>query len=235
MASVLGAALLMILLVTWAASIGPDDVLRGDGIEPRRSAPSVTNPESPSSDAGLTDGERLENSAPGGAHPVIRTIAFFVELATFCLVLWLLYRLIRWLREAYDARRRRDAPPEDVEFDVIDAPRRLTTEILLDADKQRSVLSEGEPRDAIAECWHRFETQAGAAGLAPRGWETSSEFTLRILDLVDADRGAVVRLAGLYREARFSEHEMTESDRSLAVQALDDIHHSLVLTTRSAS
>lgn len=45
----------------------------------------------------------------------------------------------------------------------------------------------------------------------------------------------MVRLAGLYREARFSEHEMTESDRSLAVQALDDIHHSLVLTTRSAS
>lgn len=233
-AAVLGAALLMLLLVTWAASIGPDDVLRGDGIEPRRSTPSATT-DSASATPGLDDGTRLEHSSPDGANPVIRTIAFFVEVVTLCLVLWLFFILVRWLHEMYDARRRRDARPENVEFDVIDAPRQVADEILLDAAEQRRVLSEGAPRDAIVECWQRFETQAGAAGFARGDWETSSEFTLRILEMVDADRGAVVKLAGLYREARFSEHDMTELDRSAAVQALDDIHHSLVhAKTRTA-
>ena len=60
-----------------------------------------------------------------------------------------------------------------------------------------------------------------------RTWETSSEFTLRLLDRVSADPGAVARLEALYHEARFSTHEIDESRREAAVEALQAIHLSL--------
>ena len=50
---------------------------------------------------------------------------------------------------------------------------------------------------------------------------------LRILDLAEADDGAVRRLAELYREARFSDHEVTEEHRSQALAALTGIRRSL--------
>ena len=62
------------------------------------------------------------------------------------------------------------------------------------------------------------------AGVERRPWQTSSEFVLRVLDLVGADRGAVAGLADLYREARFSDHPITEEHRRQALTALDVIH-----------
>lgn len=228
-AAVLAAALLVILLVTWAASIGPSGVLRGDGIRPDRSEQPSASLSTPTGTQRVGDVERLAQSRPDGVPPVIRTIAFLVEIVTACLVLYLLYRFAGWLREVYDARRRRDARAPDVEFDVIDAPATVVREVLRDAEAQQRLLEGGLPRDAIVACWQRFEAQAGAAGMTRRPWETSSEFTLRILGLIDADRGAVARLGGLYREARFSEHEMTEDHRAAALSALDVIHRGLLV------
>ena len=50
-----------------------------------------------------------------------------------------------------------------------------------------------------------------------------------MLDLVGADPGAVTELADLYREARFSDHPMTDDHRQAALEALDTIHRSLGL------
>ena len=62
--------------------------------------------------------------------------------------------------------------------------------------------------------------QAERAGLGRRPSETSSELALRMLDVADVDRAAVTRLLGLYREARFSPHEVGEDDRRAALDAL---------------
>ncbi|MCW2794135.1 MAG: hypothetical protein JWO76_3233 [Nocardioides sp.] len=227
-AAVLAAALLVILLVTWAASIGPSGVLRGDGIEPNRSAEPSASLSTPTATGRVGDVERLAQSRPDGVSGAIRTIAFLVEIATACLVLYLLLRFAGWLRQVYDARRRREPRAENVDFDVIDAPAAVLREVLRDAAGQRRQLTEGVPGDAIVACWHRFETQAAGAGMGRRPSETSSEFTLRLLELIAADHGAVSRLGGLYREARFSEHAMSEADRAAAVEALDDIHRGLL-------
>jgi hypothetical protein len=101
-------------------------------------------------------------------------------------------------------------------------------EISRDAAEQRRLLLEGSPRNAIVECWHRFEEQAADAGLERHAWETSSEFTLRMLDLVAADSSAVAELAVLYREARFSTHPLDEGTRARAVADLDAIHAGLL-------
>jgi hypothetical protein len=59
--------------------------------------------------------------------------------------------------------------------------------------------------------------QAEAAGIGREPWETSAEFTLRVLDLVSADERAVAELSVLYREARFSDHDLDEAARTAAV------------------
>jgi hypothetical protein len=231
-AAVLAAALLVVVLVTWAASIGPGGVLEGPGIQAERSSPIEPPPpesNAPPSESATPFTDNLPRPANDGgpAEAWIRAIAFVVLVATICLALFLLFLLARRLREAYDARGRRAERPEEVGFDVIEAPAVVAREILHDAEAQRLVLAAGPPGNAIVECWHRFETQAAAAGLSRQPWETSSEFTLRILELVAADDRAVFRLAGLYREARFSEHTMTEAHRAAALDALDVIHHGL--------
>jgi hypothetical protein len=121
---------------------------------------------------------------------------------------------------------RRAAQPE-VDFELLDAPERVSEAILDDATDQLALLLSGTPRNAIVACWDSFEERGERVGVARKPWETSSEYTIRLLDLVHADSAAVSRLERLYHEARFSEHEIDESRRDSAVEALEAIHLSL--------
>lgn len=227
-AAVLAAALLVVVLVTWAASIGPSDVLRGDGIPASTGNPQdAATTRSPTGSPTVSDVDRARQREPAGVPGWVRTVGFLLELATLLLVVYLLWRGVRWAREAFEARERGPAPPDDVDFDVILAPE-AAEEVRRDADAQRRLLDQGPPRNAIVACWERFEVQAQAAGLGRKQWETSAEFTLRFLDLVAADEHAVSRLAELYREARFSDHVIDEDTRDEARRALADIHAGLV-------
>jgi hypothetical protein len=228
-----GGVLLVAVLVTWAASIGPSGVLNEDGPEAHRTTPQETTSQvSPTGESPEEVRDRLAER-DAGDHPILRAIAFGLEMVALAAVLYVLYRGGRWARQTYDARRRPDPLPVDIEFDVLAGPRRLAEEITRDADEQRRVLLEGSPRNAIVECWHRFEQQAAGAGLERHPWETSSEFTLRMLDLVSADAHAVAELAVLYREARFSTHTLDEATRQRAVADLDAIHAGLLAGGRS--
>jgi hypothetical protein len=227
-AAVVGGVLLVAVLVTWAASIGPSGVLTGEGPEAQRLTPTeTTSLEEPTGGSPEDVKQRLAEKYAGD-HPILRAIAFLVEIAALLVFLYVLFRLGRWAWETWDARRRPPPPPEAVEFDVLEGPRRLVEEITRDAAEQRRILTEGTPRNAIVECWHRFEQQAAGAGLERHPWETSSEFTLRMLDLVAADSHAVAELAVLYREARFSTHSLDEAARDRAVADLDAIHAGLL-------
>jgi hypothetical protein len=229
--AVLGAAGLLLVLVTWAASIGPDRVVSGGDVE--RVQPqeqSSTAPTDPGTARTPDDVDRTGVETPGW----VRTVAFFLEVITIGVVLFLLGRLLGRLHQLWVARvRRRREPIEDVEFEVLGTAAHVSDVIEEDAAEQRTLLVEvGEPRNAIVACWHRFEQQALRAGAVRRPWQTTAEFVLDVLDLVGADRGAVARLADLYREARFSDHPMTEQHRGAALDELDTIHHSLRMVAR---
>ena len=105
---------------------------------------------------------------------------------------------------------------------MLDSAAQVTEVMSEDAEEQRSLLAiGGEPRNAIVECWGPLR----AAGRAGRGRSAAAmadhgRVRVETLDLVGGDRGAVARLADLYREARFSDHPMTHVHRS---QALDEI------------
>jgi hypothetical protein len=156
-----------------------------------------------------------------------------VRIIGLLVLLGLLYvgarALLRYLQER--TPRPKPSRPDHVEFDVLDDPEPLVEEMRQDADEQFALLMGGHPRNAIVAAWDRLEEQAERVNAARRLWETSSEFTLRLLDAVSADADAVGRLESLYREARFSEHEIQESHRQAAVEALRAIHASLGIGT----
>ena len=154
-----------------------------------------------------------------------------VDVALGVLAVYLLLRYVGRPVLSWGVTRRRrcrGARSGGEDFGVLEPPVAVAQEMLGDAAARREELATtGTPRNAVVAGWHRFETQAAAAGVARRPWETSSEYTIRVLDLVDAHQPAVSRLAGLYREARFSEHELTEDLRREALAALDAIHRTI--------
>jgi hypothetical protein len=219
---VLAAVGLMLLLVTWAATIGPQEVVTDDGSPP--SYPSLTPSESTSESPTGED----TRARGGGDHDVVSMVVTIVAfLLATVLMLALLLTSVRWLLTRDWRRRQREPDPVEIAFDPLDAPGRLAEEMAAAAQRRRELLASGAPRNAIVACWHSFEEQAEAAGVRRQPWETSSEFTLRVLDRLSADDAAVLRLAELYRDARHSEHEITEAMRQRATEALDAIHGSL--------
>jgi hypothetical protein len=155
---------------------------------------------------------------------VLRALAAVFAVTVLVAALGGVLLLARGLWGRWELRRRPRPPPPSIDFDVVETPRRVAEAIARDAGWQRRLLLDGRPRNGIVACWHRFEEQAAGTGLVRAEWETSAEFTLRVLELVDADSEPVTRLAALYREARFSDHPLDESHRSAALAALDAIH-----------
>jgi hypothetical protein len=220
---------LMLLLVTMAARTGPHGVIRGVGHDSLFHAP--TPPASSFTPSTGTPVLKPLNQIHGEpSHPWLPLVGAIIKYGVLAYLVVLVLRGLRWLRDELASRRRREAKPLRVEFDVLDDPEPLLQEILRDADLQFELLLGGTPRNAIVACWDRFEEQAERVGAARRPWETSSEFTMRLLDAVSADQAAVTALEHLYREARFSTHEITEDNRRAAMDALRQVHASIGIT-----
>ena len=216
-------ACLLVTLVGWAALIGPSQVFTGPGPSP--STATTTTTEAPIDEVEERDREVLAQQEYGATTSIIANlvggaIQLFALVGMLYVAVWLVGRALR----AWRLRRRFDAPT-DVDFETV-APGhldRVRRAIATDADEQLQLLLDGEPRNAIVACWHRFEMQAVESGLPRRSWETSSEFALRMLERAEVGSAPVGRLLDLYREARFSEHDLGESDRGDAAAALREI------------
>lgn len=233
-------ATLVVLVVTglvlavgaWAASTGPDQVFAGNGLDPSRittTDPSETPSEPPAGSGGASSSGKEE---PKGESTLITILAVVLlgGLALLALAVVLAAAFNAWrTRQRY---RRRRQGEEVVDITLVDPVTHAVQAMTADADRQYAVLRGGTPRNGIVACWQRFEAQAESAGVPRRHWETSTEFTLRLLALVDADVGAVSRLGELYRRARFSDHDVTEVDRATALGALETIHAHLATSAR---
>ena len=125
-------------------------------------------------------------------------------------------------------RRRRPEEPFDLLPDV-------ARTVSADAAEQRAALRTGAPRDAIVACWLRLEASVVAAGVERRPSDTSTELVERVLTEHQVNPNSLAALAGLYREARFSDHEMHEAARATAISALDQVHAGLARSVRASS
>jgi hypothetical protein len=117
----------------------------------------------------------------------------------------------RRLREASGTR----AGPSDLaEAQVV------ATTLLAATGDLTQTLRSGEPRNAIVACWVALEDVCAGIGLVRVASETSMEFTTRVVATYSVADEPIDALAALYREARFSEHLLTEEHRDRAVDAL---------------
>jgi Domain of unknown function (DUF4129) len=145
-------------------------------------------------------------------------IAPFVLAPIFLVMIgWLpRVRLLRLRRRKVRATR----PPE-VEDEVPSAPLAAAVEEGL------RELDQGGPGDGVVASWVLLERAAADAGTHRAAPDTPSELAGRLIDRHAVSSGPLLRLADLYREARFSRHELPEAARTEARQALERLRREL--------
>jgi len=210
-----------LLLVVWAATTGPVGVLSPSGriVRPDRvggdQATATATPNQPTLRETTKDVElKFDLSWLGD----LIAYGFFLALAVAVVL------ALRWLWQ-----NRWHPPPKPVEreFTVLPDVDRLAESVRDDRGRQLAAVAEGSPRNGIVACWLSLEESVRSAGVQPHPADTSTELVVRVLHSLDLDPRAISRLAALYREARFSEHELGEDARDEARAALGRLHDEL--------
>jgi hypothetical protein len=83
-----------------------------------------------------------------------------------------------------------------------------------------AAVDSGTATDGVIACWVALEGAAASAGVARQASETPAEFTVRVLGVGGVSEPELLRLAQLYREARYSTHGSSEDARAQARAAL---------------
>ncbi len=111
-------------------------------------------------------------------------------------------------------RDRRVPPPEDPTTAGV-----VPAAVLADQGERLAALGAGTPREGIVAAWARLEASIAIAGVPLLRSRTSTEVVLATLRSHDVSADALEDLAALFREARYSPHELTEADRQRAEAA----------------
>lgn len=224
MVAVVASAAVVVALAALAASIGPSDVLRGDGPDRMTVSEPVTTATESIEPAQPPESDEEDDPAD---RTWLRVVVNVLFVGAALLALYALAQLLRLLSRPRLPRGsgREEAVDEDV--DVLPSPHLVAEAIAADAELQYQALLTGTPRQAITECWQRFEDRVAVAGVRRHRWETSSELTQRVLTTIGADPAAVHELAELFRLARFSRQEVGEDLRDHAVDLLREIQTGL--------
>jgi hypothetical protein len=156
------------------------------------------------------------------AGPLQRWIgAILLGIMLLAVLVGLVY-LARWL---WRRRPRRavvlEDAPDSTPAGLVAADPDLPS-LLRGADQAEQILTEvgGVPRDLILRCWLALEDAAAASGAARRPSDSPTEFTGTVLHSTNADRASVDTLLGLYHQARFSGHQLTDDDVRMAHSAV---------------
>lgn len=166
----------------------------------------------------------LDPGMPPWLATVLQVLVALVVGGAAYLVLVVLRRAVSRRRSARPSPDR--APPTDaLPLRAEDLARAVST--------SRTRLAEtGSARNAVVAAWVHLQESVAATGLAAGHAQTPTEYLTDVLATWDVDRRALEELAGLYREARFSDHPILEDHRHRATAALDRIHAEL---TRAAA
>jgi Domain of unknown function (DUF4129) len=94
-----------------------------------------------------------------------------------------------------------------------------------------TLLSHPDPRQAVIAAYSVMEKAFARAGRARRHFEAPLEFVGRILSSVPGAGADATKLAELFELAKFSQHEINENMRGVAVSALSNIRRQLQVPT----
>lgn len=164
------------------------------------------------------------SAAESGDLPLSIVITLYVVLGLLLVAL-----LMVFIGRAQARRRRRRAAgdfADPVDVDEL-APEQLSAALAAAVAARLAAMATGTPRNAIVRSWLDLEETVAAAGLPRDPALTAAEFTREVLARYDVDQAAIATLSDLYREARFSEHELTEEHREDAITALESLQAQL--------
>jgi hypothetical protein len=146
---------------------------------------------------------------PAWLAAILKTLLYVAGTLLALFLLRLLYRMIRNVKLPV------------AETNDADDWERVKVDKLSDAvDAGLAAMESGTATDAVIACWVALEDAAASAGVARQPAETPSEFTVRVLAVGGISAPELTRLAGLYREARYSSHGSSEEARAEARAAL---------------
>lgn len=217
------ATVLVLVLLVLAASAG-------------RSSPWITPPatggnapvteDTVAPDNGTAGGGGNSDDSPATTSLSVIGVAITVFAGAFVLFgVWTIARgLVMWGVPRFRAHRRRALP----ELDPLDDDLLGMVPPAIETDTARLALHEGEPRNAIVACWMQLEAESAWAGLPRLDHETSTEYVQRVVTMASVDAAPITELARLFREARFSDHDIDESHRAAAIAALERVERSLL-------
>jgi len=101
------------------------------------------------------------------------------------------------------------------------------TQLAAAVDEGLRELDQGGPGEGVVASWVLLERAAADAGTHRAAPDTPSELAGRLIDRHPVSSTPLLRLADLYREARFSRHELPESARTEARVALEQLRSEL--------
>lgn len=204
-----------LLVGAWVASAGPVALFR------RQNLSGFSERKAPGSDfeewSNVPPPPKKIYSSADANEAVVAVIVWGLKLLIVAVVALVLFMVIRDLWQ-----RRPQRLPDQAQAG---GPLDTLPEVLLEGAVARmEELETGTPTDAIVACWVRLEEEVAAAGMKQDRSRTSTEVVARVLGQYAVDADALAELAALYREARFSEHALTEADRARARDALTTVH-----------
>ena len=153
----------------------------------------------------------------------------FLQVLTVLLILFGTTAAVWMVRAGMWPRLRRSGTRKRSVRQVTALPEVAERELAVDVEAARVALAGGTPRNTIVACWMQLERGAAAAGLPRHEAETSAEYVERVVAASSVDPAPIRELAALYREARFSRHELSDDHRTRSLAALN--HVEAVLTS----
>lgn len=203
-----------LLLSAWVAAAGPT------GIFARQ---TVTGAESsaPGEEYGTTQADNAPDLTvrTGTTRPpddlVTSLITWLMTAVLVAVVVVLLVAVARALKDRLATARAGARPEAQVE---------LAPDVLLAAARQsEEALEHDTPANGVVAAWLAFQDAITAAGIRADPAHTSAEQVTTVLRSYAVDEAALERVAALYREARFSSHEVGEQMRDGARDALRQV------------
>lgn len=204
-----------LLLSAWVSAAGPVGVFaRRDFNGPGTKAPGEEYG-SPAPVAQGEIGQRGRASTPPPT-PYADVIAWGVRILLALVVLAVLAAIARAVVEQLRTTRHHEERAE--------VTAEVTPDVMLAAARQgEELLATGTPANAVVAAWVALEDAVRSAGIGEDRSRTSAELVTSVLRRFDVDAEALDRLGALYREARFSRHEIGEDLRSQARAALQQV------------
>ena len=205
-------------LLVLAASSGPVRIWITSPTEVGTSSVDGTGPLDTIAPQGSVPRRRSSGPPWGTLVSQILGVLLIVLVVT---IVVLVVRLGLWPRTGRRSRRERR------HRQITALPEVNERELEVDADAARIALAGGTPRNAIVACWMQLERDAAAAGLPRAAAETSAEYAERVVAASSVDPAPIGELAALYREARFSRHELLDDHRARALAAMNRVEAAL--------